>query len=73
MKNHEPQTTAYNYAEACAFLRSGRVKHVRLDWAIEGDEFFRIASDWCDAGARIVKDNNTFVITLKGFVIPRQY
>ena len=36
-------------------LRSGYVKHVRLNWNIGSDEFFRIASDWCDTGAKIKK------------------
>ena len=73
MKRHEPHTTAHNYAEACNLLRSGYVKHVRLGWNVESDEFFRIASDWCDAGARIVKEDDSFVITPKGFAIPRQH
>lgn len=34
--------------------------------------FFRIASDWCDTGAKIKKDGDEFVISLKGFSIPRQ-
>lgn len=65
-------STASNYREACEMLRSGYVKQVRLDWNIGSDEFFRIASDWCDAGAKIKKEGNSFVISIKGFPIPRQ-
>ncbi|CCJ72930.1 FIG00554112: hypothetical protein [Cronobacter condimenti 1330] len=54
-------------------MRSGYVKHVRLGWDVGSDEFFRIASDWCDAGAKIQKDGNEFVISLKGFPVPRQH
>lgn len=36
-------STASNYSEACDMLRSGYVKHVRLNWNIGSDEFFRIA------------------------------
>ncbi|AMO50244.1 hypothetical protein GA0061071_103177 [Kosakonia oryzendophytica] len=64
--------TASNYSEACEMLRSGFVKQVRLDWNIGSDEFFRIASDWCDAGAKIKKEGNSFIISIKGFPIPRQ-
>ncbi len=51
-------STASNYSEACDMLRSGYVKHVRLNWNIGSDEFFRIASDWCDTGAKIKKDED---------------
>ena len=47
---------ACNYGEACDLLRSGYVKHVLLDWNVGSDEFFRIASDWCDTGAKIKKE-----------------
>ncbi len=59
-------STASNYSEACDMLRSGYVKHVRLNWNIGSDEFFRIASDWCDTGAKIKKDEDGFIISLKG-------
>ena len=55
-------STASNYSEACDMLRSGYVKHVRLNWNIGSDEFFRIASDWCDTGAKIKKDEDGFII-----------
>jgi hypothetical protein len=56
-------STASNYSEACDMLRSGYVKHVRLNWNIGSDEFFRIASDWCDTGAKIKKDEDGFIIS----------
>lgn len=64
---------ASNYNEACELLRSGYTKHVRLSWNIGSDEFFRIATDWCDAGAKVNRDDEGFVISLKGFPIPRQH
>ncbi|POP46797.1 hypothetical protein CHU32_07740 [Superficieibacter electus] len=69
----KPQTSvARNYAEACELLRSGYVKQVRLNWNVGSDEFFRIASDWCDTGAKIKKEGGSFIIALKGFPIPPQ-
>ena len=70
--NKQLLSIAHNYREACEMLRSGFVKQVRLDWNIGTDEFFRIASDWCDAGAKIKKDGSGFIISLKGLPIPRQ-
>lgn len=66
------QSTASSYAEACEQLRSGYVKQVRLNWNVGTDEFFRIASEWCDAGAKIKKQGERFIIALKGFPILRQ-
>lgn len=66
-------STAHDYKEACDLLRSGYVKHVRLGWNVGSDEFFRIASDWCDTGAKIKKEGENFVISLKGFPIPPQH
>ena len=70
--NQQLLSTASNNCEACDLLRSGFVKHVRLNWNIGSDEFFRIATDWCDAGAKIKKEGDSFVISIKGFPIPRQ-
>lgn len=70
--NQQLLSTASNYCEACDLLRSGFVKHVRLNWNIGSDEFFLIATDWCDAGAKIKKEGDSFVISIKGFPIPRQ-
>ncbi|MDR9891105.1 hypothetical protein O7047_12815 [Pseudenterobacter timonensis] len=71
MKSHS--TIANDYKEACDLLRSGYVKRVRLGWNVGSDEFFRIASDWCDTGAKIKKEGDSFVISLKGFPIPPQH
>ena len=59
--NQQLLSIAHSYREACELLRSGFVKQVRLDWNIGTDEFFRIASDWCDAGAKIKKEGNSFI------------
>jgi len=72
MKNQTSLPTASTYREACELLRSGYVKKVRLGWDIGSDEFFRIASDWCDAGAKIKREEGVFVISVKGFPVPRQ-
>ena len=56
-------STASDYNEACNLLRSGYVKHVRLGWNVGSDEFFRIASDWCDTGAKIKKEGENFMKT----------
>ena len=51
-KMKQQLSTASDYNRACNLLRSGYVKHVRLGWNVGSDEFFRIASDWCDTGAK---------------------
>jgi len=66
-------SVAHSYNEACELLRSGFVKHVRLDWTVGSDEFSRIASDWCDAGAKIKRRDNGLIISVKGFPVPRQH
>ncbi|HKN05817.1 MAG TPA: hypothetical protein VJY31_18005 [Buttiauxella sp.] len=71
MKHNEPEAIAENYQQACDMLRSGYVKSVRLNWDINTDDFFKIASDWCDAGAKIKRDDNIFIISIKGIPIPR--
>ena len=66
-------SVAGNYREACELLRSGYTKHVLLGWNVGSDEFFRLASDWCDTGAKIKKAGESFVVSLKGFPIPAQH
>ncbi|RXY49772.1 hypothetical protein DD582_33155 [Klebsiella pneumoniae] len=66
-------STARTYSESCDMRRSGYVKHDRLNGNIGSDDCFRIASDWCDTGANIKKDEAVFIIPLKGFPIPRQH
>ncbi len=70
--NPQLHSTARNYGEACNLLRSGFVKHVRLNWNIESDEFFRIASDWCDAGAKIKKKAIVSLFRSKAFLFRRR-
>ncbi|KNC08546.1 hypothetical protein AC791_07435 [Klebsiella sp. RIT-PI-d] len=65
-------SVARSCSEAYALLRSGYVKQVRLNWNVGSDEFFRIASDWCETGAKIKKEGGRFIISLKGFPIPPQ-
>ena len=45
----------------------------QLSTASDYNEFFRIASDWCDTGAKIKKEGDNFIISLKGFPIPPQH
>lgn len=47
----------------------GYVKYVCLNWNIGSDEFFCIVFDWCDIGVKIKKDEDGFIIFLKGFFI----
>ncbi|WP_435926922.1 hypothetical protein [Dryocola sp. BD613] len=70
MKQH-PEAVATSYEEACELLRAGYVKSVRLAWNIGADEFFSLAEGWCDAGAKIKREDNFFIISIKGFPIPR--
>ncbi|MCX8956551.1 hypothetical protein [Erwinia psidii] len=61
--------TATNCKDAEEMLHSG-IRHVELACDIDHDDFFRIASYWCDRGAKIAKKNSHFIISLKGFLIP---
>ena len=70
MKQIEAEAIAENYQQACELLRSGYVKSVRLNWDINTDDFFKIASDWCDAGVKIIRENNIFIIAIKNSPIP---
>ncbi|WP_017346915.1 hypothetical protein [Pantoea sp. A4] len=60
---------AKNLQDAEELLHSG-ISKVELAYDIGSDDFFRLASRWCDRGARIVKDQNHFVVQLKGMAIP---
>ena len=70
MKNNEAEAIAESYEQACDLLRSGVVKSVRLNWNINTDDFFKIASDWCDPGVKIIRDNDNFIISIKDSYIP---
>lgn len=60
---------ARNQQHAEQLLSSG-IKKVALAWNIERDDFFNLASDWCEKGATISRDSGHFIISQKGFVIP---
>lgn len=60
---------AKNCRDAEEMLNSG-ISKVELACDINSDDFFRLASHWCDRGAKIFRKNNHFVISLKGFSIP---
>ncbi|MFU2317666.1 hypothetical protein [Rahnella sp. PCH160] len=56
--------------EAEELLNSGMVKKVELAFNINSDEFFKLALECGDRGAKITKGKKFFVITLKKWVIP---
>lgn len=56
--------------EAEELLNSGMVKKVELAFSINSDEFFKLALECGDRGAKITKGKKFFVITLKKWVIP---
>jgi hypothetical protein len=56
--------------EAEDLLNSGIVKKVELAFNINSDEFFKLALECGDRGAKITKGKNFFIITLKKWVIP---
>lgn len=60
---------AKSLQDAEALLHSG-VSKVELAYNIGSDDFFRLASRWCDRGARITKGHNHFIVSVKGFAIP---
>jgi hypothetical protein len=43
---------------------------VELAYDIGSDDFFRLATRWCDRGARITKGHQHFVVQIKGMAIP---
>ncbi|CAM4009545.1 hypothetical protein RABR111495_23255 [Rahnella bruchi] len=56
--------------EAEDLLNSGIVKKVELAFNINSDEFFKLALECGDRGAKITKGKEYFVITFKKWVIP---
>ncbi|MDH2899177.1 MULTISPECIES: hypothetical protein [Rahnella] len=56
--------------EAEDLLNSGIVKKVELAFNINSDEFFKLALECGDRGAKITKGKEHFVITFKKWVIP---
>lgn len=61
---------AKSLIEAEELLNSGMVKKVELAFSINSDEFFKLALECGDLGAKITKGKKFFVITLKKWVIP---
>ncbi|UQY42957.1 hypothetical protein M1E08_06630 [Erwinia sp. PK3-005] len=60
---------AKNVQDTEALLHSG-VNKVELDWEIDSDDFFHLASHWCARGAKITRSRQHFVLSVKGFAIP---
>lgn len=61
---------AVNHQEAETLIRSGIAKKIELAYDIDSDDFFQLASLWCEQGAKISKGKEHFIISLKGFRIP---
>ncbi|AVJ18333.1 hypothetical protein ACWA06_18765 [Serratia rhizosphaerae] len=61
---------AVNHQQAETLIRSGTAKKIELAYDIGSDDFFQLASLWCDRGAKITKGKEHFVVSLKGFRIP---
>ncbi|QDY42487.1 hypothetical protein [Candidatus Pantoea soli] len=60
---------AKNLQDAEELLHSG-ISKVELAYDIGSDDFFRLATHWCDRGARITKGHRHFVVQMKSFAIP---
>ncbi|MBN1086416.1 hypothetical protein QLG07_08030 [Erwinia sp. V90_4] len=60
---------AKNLKDAEEMLYSG-ISKVELAYDIGSDDFFRLASQWCDRGAKISKGDDHFVVSLKSLAIP---
>lgn len=61
---------AANHQEAEKLIRAGTAKKIELAYDIGSDDFFQLASLWCDKGAKISKGKEHFIVSLKGFRIP---
>ncbi|AML57905.1 Uncharacterised protein [Serratia rubidaea] len=61
---------AVNHQQAETLIRSGTAKKIELAYDIGSDDFFQLATLWCDRGAKITKGKEHFVVSLKGFRIP---
>ncbi|RBO13204.1 MULTISPECIES: hypothetical protein [Pantoea] len=60
---------AKSLQDAEELLPSG-ISKVELAYDIGSDDFFRLATHWCDRGARITRGHQHFVVQLKSFAIP---
>ncbi|MBS0881307.1 hypothetical protein JK231_11910 [Pantoea sp. JGM49] len=56
--------TAKSFKKANALLKSGEFREVVLDFNISADEFFELADRWAERGAKIKKEDGSFVIRL---------
>ncbi|AGB83110.1 hypothetical protein D781_2867 [Serratia sp. FGI94] len=61
---------AVNHQQAETLIRSGTAKKIELAYDIGSDDFFQLATLWCDRGAKITKGKEHFIVSLKGFRIP---
>lgn len=60
---------AKSFRDAEEMLYSG-ISKVELAYDIDSDDFFRLASRWCDRGAKISKSEQHFVVSIKKLTIP---
>lgn len=65
-----PVARAGTVEEACALLNAGKHKEVVLDFDIDADTFFEIATIFGNKGARFKRVNQRFIVRLKPFSIP---
>jgi len=61
---------AVDHHQAETLIKAGKVKEIELAYDIGSDDFFQLASLWCDKGAKISKGKEHFIVSLKGFRIP---
>ncbi|MFM0961191.1 hypothetical protein WFM01_17195 [Yersinia enterocolitica] len=59
---------ATTYQHAQKLLHSGG--EVELAFSISTDEFFELASEWCSKGAKIKRENEFFIVSMKKRCIP---
>jgi len=64
-----PTVKAKNLKDAEDLLYSG-IHKVELAYDIGSDDFFRLATHWCDRGAKISKGQDHFVVSIKHLAIP---
>ena len=56
--------TAKSFKKANELLKSGEFREVVLDFNISADEFFELADRWAERGAKIKKEDGSFVSKL---------
>lgn len=55
---------AYSLQQAHELLTKKQAKNVELCFELSSDEFFNFADEWCEKGAKVMKEEN-FIIRLK--------